>query len=87
MEVALPNGSDLLGATHLYGYEDSGRTLEKMTSRWQELERNKQQLQAQGQELESQLQVVRAQLSGMDGAQKEVTYWRKNWLTPPVVEE
>lgn len=86
IEVTLPKGSDLLGATHLYGYEDSGRTLEKMGSRWQELEQNKQNLQAQGAQLEGQLNTVRAQLAAMDGAQKEVTYWRKNWLTPPTQE-
>ena len=86
-ELVIPNGCDLLAGTHLYGYEDSGRALEKMTSRFTELETNKQQLDMQAQQLESQAAALRGTMAAMTGAQQEVQYWRKNWLTPPVTEE
>ena len=87
VKVHVPNGADLLGSTHLYGYEDSGRALEKMVSRFTELESNKQQMAAQAAQLESQAAQIRGTMQQMTGAQQEVNYWRKNWLTPPATEE
>lgn len=87
IQLQIPNGCDLLGSTSLYGYEDSGRAMEKMTSRFQELETNRQQLAAQASQLESQLSQVRGTMEAMKGAQQEVTYWRKNWLTLPATED
>ena len=87
IQLQIPNGSDLLGSTHLYGYEDSGRVLEKMTVRYQELETNKHQLRGQASQLEAQLQQVRGTIETMNGAQKETEYWRKNWLTLPATED
>jgi hypothetical protein len=86
IELVLPGGSDLLKATHLYGYEDSGPVLEKMSNRWQELQANKTQIQAQVTQLESQATQLRGTMAAMEGAMQEVTYWRKNWLTPPAKE-
>jgi hypothetical protein len=83
IDVKLPSGSDLLGATHLYGFEDSGPVLEKMTSRYQELARVKEQMQAQVTQYEQAAEQVRKQMYGLEGAQQESVYWRKNWLTPP----
>jgi hypothetical protein len=82
----IPNGCDLLGGSHLYGYEDSGRVLEKMGTRYMELNINKGQLTAQLQQLDSQAQQLRGTISQMDGAMAETTYWKKNWLTPPAGE-
>jgi len=87
MEVFIPGGSDLVAGTHLYGYEDSGRVLEKMTSRFVELDTNKAQLAAQAAQLESQVAQIRGNMSALQGAQQEITYWRKNWLTLPATEE
>lgn len=83
IDVKLPPGSDLLGATHLYGFEDSGRVLEKMTSRYTELAKTREQMQAQLAQYEAGVEQMRKQMAALEGAQQEVTYWRKNWLTPP----
>ena len=83
----IPNGSDLVAGTHLYGYEDSGRTLEKMTSRFVELGANKEQVTAQVAQLKAQVAAGEGTLAALQGAQQEITYWRKNWLTLPATEE
>lgn len=86
IDVKLPGGSDLLKASHLYGYEDSGPVREKMHSRLEELSSNEQQINAQIQQIESQLATLRGTLATMAGAKNEVAYWRKNWLTPSAKE-
>lgn len=86
IETYLATGSDLLKASHLYGYEDSGPVLTKMESRFSELGRNKQQIQAQLAELDAQRAQLSGTLSQMDGAMQEVSFWRKNWLTLPAKE-
>jgi len=83
IEVTIPNGSDLLATSHLYGYEDSGRILEKMTSRFVELGNNREQLMAQASQLKQQAASLEGQASAMNGAQQEVNFWRKNWMTLP----
>lgn len=86
IEVYLPHGADLLKATHLYGFEDSGPVLEKMGSRFTELGQNKERLRSDLAQLEAQSKQLLGQLSQMDGAMQEITYWRKNWLTLPDTE-
>ena len=83
IEVFMPDGADLLKATHLYGYEDSGPVLEKMVSRYTELGQMKEQVRGQLLALQQQAKALEGQLSQFDGAMQEVTYWRKNWLTLP----
>jgi len=85
--LIIPNGCDLLGSTHLYGYEDSGRTLEKMTNRFVELGTNKEQVTQQVAQLKAQVVQGEGTLAALQGAQQEITYWRKNWLTLPASEE
>ena len=87
IELVVPNGSDLLAASHLYGFEDSGRVLEKMGSRYVELGANKEQIMGQMNQIESQLASLRSTMSQMDGAQQEVNYWKKNWMTPPATPD
>ena len=87
IDLFIPNGSDLLASSHLYGYEDSGRVIEKMGSRFTELGRNKEQMMAQMSQLESQMTGLRDTMAQMTGAQQEVTYWRKNWMTLPASED
>lgn len=82
IEVFIPHGSDLLKATHLYGFEDSGPVLMKMMSRFQELGRAKEQVRAQRDTLEAQMRALDGQLSQLDGGMQEIGYWKKNWLSP-----
>lgn len=86
IDLIIPGGSDLLGATHLYGYENSGPVMEKMQSRFVELGNNLEQLRAQAAQLDQQKSVLQGTMSQMEGAQHEVSYWRKNWLTLPAKE-
>jgi hypothetical protein len=85
--LVIPNGCDLLAATHLYGYDDSGRTLEKMSSRFVELGANKEQVTQQVAQLKAQVAQGEGTLAALQGAQQEITYWRKNWLTLPAQED
>jgi hypothetical protein len=87
IDVFIPNGSDLLASSHLYGYEDSGRVIEKMGSRFVELGKNRDQLGAQMHSLEQQIVGLRDTMNQMTGAQQEVTYMRKNWMTLPPEQE
>ena len=87
IETVIPNGSDLVAGTHLYGYEDSGRVLEKMQSRFVELGNNKGQMEAAMAQKKAELAQLEGTIAAMQGAQQEVTYWRKNWLTLPASEE
>ncbi len=82
MTTFIPPGSDLLKATHLYGYEDTGPVLEKMGSRFQELGRAKEQIRNEMGGHHKQLETKQGQISQLDGAMQEIAYWRKNWLTP-----
>jgi len=86
IEIYIPHGSDLMKATHLYGYEDSGPVMEKMGSRFVELGQNKERIRNDLGQLQQQAKVLEGQLSQMDGAMQEITYWRKNWLTLPNTE-
>lgn len=86
IEIVIPNGSDLIASSHLYGYEDSGRILEKMTSRFVELGSNKEQLTQRLAQLKTEAAKVEGNIAAMGGAQQEVTFWRKNWLTLPAQE-
>ena len=81
IDLDIPNGCDLLGSSHLYGYEDSGRILEKMGARYVELNTHKAQMAAQIQQLDSQTAQLRGTMAQMDGAMAETTYYKKNWLT------
>ncbi len=86
IDVYIPHGADLLKATHLYGFEDSGPVLEKMMSRYQELGVAKEQIRGEMANVQAQVASLQGRLSQMDGAMQEVTYWRKNWLTLPGVD-
>ena len=87
IETSIPGGSDLLKSTHLYGYQDAGAVLEKMQSRFVELGNNKGQMEAQLAQLKLQAAQLEGTVAALQGAQQEVTYWRKNWLTLPASEE
>jgi len=82
IRLGIPPGSDLLGATHLYGYEDSGRVIEKMNSRYVELTNTRDQMGLQARQLEEQAAHIRREMAAVEGAQREGLYWRKNWITP-----
>ena len=80
IETYIPAGSDLLKASHLYGFEDAGPVLMKMGSRFTELGRAKEAIRAEVQKHQQAQAQLEGQLSQLDGAMQEVAYWKKNWL-------
>jgi len=58
-----------------------------MQFRFVELGANKDQIGQQLGVLKQQVAAVESQMAALQGAQQEVTYWRKNWLTLPASEE
>lgn len=83
--VTLPGGSDLLKATHLYGFEDAGVETEKRMSRLQELGQRKEQLKMEMAKHEGAVQQMRDAINQMDGAMQGEQYWLRN-LSPERVE-
>jgi len=54
-----------------------------MASRFQELGMYKEKTRGEAAQLEAQIAAKRAQVSELDGAMQEVSFWRKIWLTLP----
>lgn len=76
----IPAGSDLLNATHLYGFEDSDPVYMKYQNRLQELGERKNQLKQQMANGEAQIQAMRDGVNQLDGAMQDVQFWLRNWL-------
>lgn len=85
--VSIPPGSDLLRATHLYGFETGGILREKYESRLQELGLRKQEMQNNLAQLDHQRAMQIASINQLDGAQQDVQYWLKNWASSPAVRD
>lgn len=73
MEILLPPQSDLLRATHLYGFHhDLHRG--KMLGRLQELGNRKENIKQQVAQLDAQRAQMIAAINQLDGAQQEIQY-------------
>lgn len=83
--VHIPAGSDLLKATHLYGFETGGILREKYESRLQELNQRQQELQQQLAGMDQQRAQMIASINQMEGAKQDTQYWLRNWAQSPVV--
>ncbi len=81
--IHLPKGSDLLKATHLYGFEDADVFTEKLQARLQEVGKRKQQAKLQMAQLENQVLDVRDAINQLDGAMQDNQYWIHNWVPQP----
>lgn len=94
MRIYLPDGSDLLKASYLYGLEDGDAILGKRLSRMQELGKRKDTIRQQLAQLDQQktvneqayweqkLQLVSA-INQLDGALQEAVYEQTNLSPPP----
>ena len=83
--VHLPKGSDLLKASHLYGFEDADVWTEKLQARLNEVGGRKEQAKQQLAVLQNQVGQVTAAINQLDGAMQDNQYWIRNWLPQPVV--
>lgn len=79
ISVHLPRGSDLLKATHLYGFEDASPFVEKAMNRLQEVGQRKEQAKAELAQLENHKQQLVNGINQLDGAMQDVQYWLRNW--------
>jgi hypothetical protein len=83
INIHLPKGSDLLKATHLYGFEDADVFTEKLQSRLQEVGGRKEQAKQQLAVLQNQVIQVTAAINQLDGAMQDNQYWLRNWVPQP----
>lgn len=96
MLIHLPDGSDLLKASFLYGLEDGDAILAKRLSRMEELNRRKNGVREQIANLENQKTVMDKQyidqkialvsaINQLDGALQETVYEQVNLSPPPEI--
>ena len=81
--VHLPAGSDLLKATHLYGFEDAAPFTEKVLSRLQEVGQRKEQAKGHLAQLQAQTAELVNSINQLDGAMQDCQYWLRNWVPQP----
>ena len=80
--VELADGSDLLHASHLYGYESPGPVREKMNTRYREIETMQAEIKGQMGQYEDQMKALQSRFDALEGAKQEDKYWVRNWITP-----
>ena len=76
--VKMPEGTDLLRASHLYGFEDPGPYHSKKSARFMELGQRKETIKGQLGQLEGQSKHLVASLNQLDGAMQEINYDLRN---------
>lgn len=79
IELVIPNGSDLLKTTHLYGFEDPDPWVQKMLNRHQEVGQRKEEAKQQLGQLQAQAQQLTNGINQLDGAMQDVQFWLRNW--------
>jgi hypothetical protein len=82
VEVILPEGSDLLRATHLYGFEEPAMVT-KHLARLKELDGRKQTVKQQVAQLDSQKAAAVSAVQQLDGAMQEIQYQLRNFTPNP----
>ena len=86
INVVMPPGSDLLKASHLYGF-DSSAYRDKMMARLQELGQRKEQIRGEMTQHSSRAEFLQARISELDGSMQEVQYQLTNLVTPDVGDD
>lgn len=81
INVVIPEGSDLLKASHLYGFDDEQHRA-KLMSRLNELGVRKEQIRGEMVQAQSKATWMQARISELDGAMQEVQYNLRNLVTP-----
>ena len=78
IEIKMPAGTDLLRASHLYGFEDPGPYHLKKRERFVELGQRKEQIKGVLGQLEAQMKHHTGSLNQLDGAMQEINYDLRN---------
>ena len=88
ISVFIPPGSDLLRASHLYGFESGDTIRQKYEARMRELAKRKAAMQQELTGLDQHRGQLIAGINQLEGAHQDVQYWRRNWsLMPPILQE
>ena len=86
IKIVMPPGSDLLKASHLYGF-DSDVYRDKMMARLQELGQRKENIRGEMTQHSSRAEFLQARISELDGSMQEVQYNLTNLITQSADEE
>lgn len=78
--INLPNGSDLLKTSHLYGFEDPGVWVQKMINRLEETGGRKEKVKVELAALDNQRSQMVAAINQLDGAMQDTQYYLRNWV-------
>jgi len=81
IKVVLPDGADLLVASHMYGFEDGGPYLAKMRARLVEIAQRKEAIRAEMLNAQNAAAQMQAQINQLDGAMQEGQYQMTNLMT------
>ncbi len=84
--IHLPPGSDLLKASHLYGF-DSDQYQKKLIARLKELSDRKETMRGEMGQAQQKATWFQARISEMDGAMQEVQYNLRNLVTKTPTNE
>ncbi len=84
--VTMPPGSDLLKASHLYGFDDDVYR-QKLEARMQELGQRKENIRGEMNQHKERAEWLQARISELDGAMQEVTYNLNNLVTQSAVPD
>lgn len=87
IEVVLPDVTDLLQSSHLYGFENDSPFVRKLTARLQELAGRKEEAKGKVAQMEGQIAALESDklalnyaINQLDGAMQDIQYWLKNWV-------
>ncbi len=83
IELHIPPGSDLLKATHLYGFEEGSVLTKKMLARQDEVGHRKEQMKGRLAQVDMERANLIAGINQLDGAMQDIQYWLRNWVTQP----
>ncbi len=80
IRVVIPPGSDLLKASHLYGFDDDAHRA-KLLARSRELGERKEKIRQELTQHAGRVDWLQSRLSEMDGSMQELNYQLKNLVT------
>ena len=87
IKIHIPDGSDLLKASHLYAFEDVSPLTNKLTTRLDELGTRKENVKKEVGQIDAQIEQLNAQkmkliagVNQLDGAMQDLQYLLRNWI-------
>lgn len=85
IRVHIPEGSDLLKTTFLYGFEDGSVLTQKHQARLVELAHRKELMKQELAQLDGRRNQLLSGINQLDGSMQDNEYWLRNWDQQPSV--